>query len=263
MKTLRKTDFRETERQIRAADDGDMWRGHIRSAIARGLPEFQPALFPHDGHMVLVASGPSLPRFVEDIRKERAQGRPICAVKGAHDFLCEQGIEPDMWVSVEPKARLENVQRKNDRTVYFLASRCNPHLFDWLDDRKVMLFHTYSDRESHIDELKGRQVIGGGTTSGLRACTLAYLMGFKKQILYGFDSCLADDGKTKRFTGEMAGHTVDRIVGGKRFLCNGALAMQADECQMYFQVLPGLEWDVKGDGLIAAIMEERRKRGLQ
>jgi hypothetical protein len=209
----------------------------------------------------MCASGPSLPQFIEEIRAERAKGRPICAVKGAHDLLCEHGIEPDMWVSVEPKARLENVRHKNQRTIYCVASRCNPELFDHLADCKILVFHTYSDQESKLPELAGRQVIGGGTTSGLRAITLGYLLGFKKFILYGYDSCLSADGK-KRFTGEGPGQILDRIVGGRTFFCNGALAMQADECQEYFTIMPDMTWDVKGDGLIAAIMAERKRIGL-
>lgn len=255
---MHQTDYRETLGRLSVTTDGDSWRSHIRSALARNLPEFQPALFPHDGNMVMVASGPSLPQFVEEIRQERENGRPICAVKGAHDFLCEHGIEPDLFVSVEPNFK---PVKPNARTVYFLSSRCSPQLFDLLDGSKVQVFHTYSENEK-MEELAGRIVVGGGTTSGLRAITLAYLMGFKNFTLYGYDSCNGPDGKTKRFSGEQSGMVVDRIVGGRTFYCNGAMAMQADEFQMYYKVLQGLSLDIKGDGLLAAIVKERRLRGL-
>lgn len=265
MEALRKTDYRETEKSIRAADDGENYHSHIKSALARGFPEFQPTLIPHDGSMVMCASGPSIVSFIEEIRAERDNGRPICAINGAHDLLCEHGIEPDLFVSVDPRdSIIQNVQKKNDRTIYYLSSRCSPRLFDWLEDRKVMLFHSYSVREGHLPEMAGRTLVGGGTTSGLRGVTIGYLMGFKKFLMYGYDSCL-DENKKKRFnSGVMLPEQItDRIVGGRKFLCNGAMALQADEFQEYYKMLPGLTMDVKGDGLISAIINERKKLGLR
>jgi uncharacterized Rossmann fold enzyme len=254
------TDYRKTEASLPAPADGTE---NIRSALRRNLPEFQPALFPHDGKIVVCGSGPSLPSFIEEIRAERANRRPIIAVKGAHDLLCENGIEPDAFVSCEAKPRLENVQRKNDHTAYFISSRCSPELFDWLKGKKVLMWHSYSDNGvDAMPELAGQQLIGGGTTSGLRAVTLGYLLGFSKFVLYGFDSCLALD-KRKRFnSGVMRPEQiVDRIVRGRRFLCNGAMSMQADEFQEYYKLFPDITFDVKGDGLIAALVSERRRLG--
>ena len=82
---------------VKAAGTPDGIVSNIRSAIARGLPELVPSLIAHDGHMVVVGSGPSMPSQIENIRAERARGRPIFAVKGAHDFLCKNGIQPDLW----------------------------------------------------------------------------------------------------------------------------------------------------------------------
>jgi uncharacterized Rossmann fold enzyme len=259
MEALR-TDYRATEANLPPPPDP---RENILACLARGLPEFQPALLPHDGNIVVCGSGPSLPSFIEDIRAEREKRRPIIAVKGAHDLLCANGIQPDMFVSCEAKPRLENVQRKNQKTVYMLSSRCAPELFDWLEDHKVIVWHSYAEQDAQINELSGRNLIGGGTTSGLRAVTLAYLLGFHKVTLYGFDSCLAGDKRKRYDSGVMADHQiVDRIVYGRRFLCNGALSMQADEFQEYYKILPDVTFDVKGDGLIAAIVAERKRRGL-
>src|SRR6476646_5755801 len=163
----------------------------IKAAAARGLPEFTPALVSHDGTMVVVGSGPSLPTFIEEIKEERKKGRPICAVKGAHDFLCENGLEPDLFVSVEPRDRRHNVRKRNAHTVYLLASRVAPEMFDYLEQCKVMIWHSWG-KEDEIQALKDSQqkyAVGGGSTSGLRAISLCYQMGFRNFVLYGFDSC--------------------------------------------------------------------------
>lgn len=255
------TDYRRTQDALPAPADP---RENILACLKRGLPEFQPAFFRHDGTFVVCGSGPSLPSFIDELRDERKKRRPICAAKGAHDLLCENGIEPDIFVSVEAKPRLDNVKHKNQHTLYLISSRCSPELFDWLSDCKVLTFHSYSDKEAVIPELSGQQLIGGGTTSGLRAVSLGYLMGFGRFVLYGFDSCLSLD-KRKRFnSGQMRQEqTVDRIIRGRRFLCNGAMALQADEFQEYYRMFPDVTFDVKGDGLIAAVLAERARLGLR
>jgi len=179
-------------------------------------------------------------------------------------LLCEHGIEPDVFVSCEAKPRLENVQRKNERTLYLLSSRCSPELYDWLEDRKIVIWHPYVETGIH-PELSGRHLIGGGTTSGLRAITLAYVMGFSKFVLYGYDSCLDLKTKKKRYdSGSMNPEQwQDRIIRGRRFICNAAMAMQADEVQEYYKICPELSLDVKGDGLLAAVIAERRRMGLR
>lgn len=229
----------------------------------RGLPELSPALVSHDGTMVMVGSGPSLPTMLDEIRLERAKGRPICAIKGAHDYLCANGLEPDLFVSVEPRDRRGNVKLKNDHTVYLLASRVAPEVFDHLADKKVMLWHSWG-HESEIETVKqhSRLAIGGGSTSGLRAIAVGYLFfGFRNFVLYGYDSCNAPDG-TKRFDGSQTGVTTDVIVGDRTFTCNMAMAAQAQEFQLCtYGLFSDIHLDAKGDGLIAAILAERTRLG--
>ena len=97
----------------------------------------------------------------------------------------------------------------------------------------------------------------------MRAINIGYVLGFRKFILYGYDSCIREDG-TKRFTGEKAGKTIDIYVGEaphrKKFVSNMAMAQQANEFQLVFSVMPDITLDVKGDGLIAEIMRVRECR---
>lgn len=241
------------------------------SAIARnsqrGLPELSPAIVAHDGTMILVGSGPSLPTFIDEIREQKAKGRPICAIKGAHDYLIENGITPDLFVSVEPRDRRGNVKLKNQDTIYLLASRVSPEVFDHLSDCKVMIWHSWG-HATEIEEVQKytKLAIGGGSTSGLRAIAVCYLfLGFRNFILYGYDSCNAPDG-TKRFDGSQTGVTTDVIIGEgehkKTFICNMAMAAQANEFQTCtYGLLPNIHIEARGNGLIAAILEERKRQG--
>ena len=236
-------------------------RANIQSALARNLPEIVPALVSHDGTMLCVGSGPSMPDFITEIRDEHEKGRPIFAVKGAHDYLCRQGLPPDLWLCVDPRDRSDLLQEANDVTTYLVSSRCDPSMFEALKNRRVMVMHAWAEEEQ-CPEYKGKFMIGGGSTSGLRAVTTGYVMGYRNFILYGYDSCLSKDKTQKRFTGEGPGQIFDVIVGGKRFWTNGAMAKQAHEFQDYYAVLDGIHMTARGDGLIAAIIQTRQERGF-
>jgi uncharacterized Rossmann fold enzyme len=242
---------------VQAAGSEEELCSNIRSALARGLPEFQYSPVIHDGTFVCVGSGWSMPDHIEAIKAHRDAGHTIVAIKAAHDFLVENGVEPDLYVNLDPRDRRSGVQRLNDRTTYLIASRCSPDMFDHVAGRKVMLWHAYSSDEQNA--IGKRLLVGGGTTSGLRAINIGYLLGFKKFELYGYDSCNREDG-TKRFTGELTGKTIDVFVGGpfgKRFICNMAMAAQANEFQKLFDIMPDALITAHGPGLIAEIMRQR------
>lgn len=235
---------------------------HIESSIARQLPELQPAICAHDGYMVIVGSGPSLAGFADEIKAEQAKGRPIWAVKGAHDWLIDNGIQPDVFLSIEPRDRRNNLQRANENTVYLLASRVCPEVFDHLAGKNVMIWHCASSDDENAVLMKHRKYgIGGMSTSGLRAVHVGVHQGYRNFVMYGMDSCNAPDGITKRIDGSLTGQQQDVIVGGRKFICNVAMAKQAFDFQYLYALLPGIHIEVKGDGLLAAINALRRKEG--
>ena len=252
--------MKKLELTVQAAGTPEELCSNIRSALARGLPELTPAPTSHDGTFVCVASGWSMPSFIDEIRAQREMGRPIVAIKAAHDFLCDHGITPDIWVNLDPRDRTSGIQKANDHTVYFVASRCPPITFDHLKGRKIILWHSWSDGAEYKALPGGKLAVGGGTTSGMRAINIGYLLGYRKFVLYGYDSCNDAEGK-KRFTGEMTGPTLDVYVGAekRKFTCNAAMAQQANEFQMLYAVMPDITVEAKGPGLIAAIIDERKR----
>jgi hypothetical protein len=255
--------MRPLEVHVQVAGTPTSIRANVQAALARNLPELAPSPIIHDGTMICVGSGPSMPSMVEAIRAEREAGRPILAVKGAHDFLCRHELPPDLWLCVDPRDRSSLLAEANDFTTYLLSSRCDASMFDALAARRVLLCHTWGEVED-CPEYRGKLLLGGGSTSGLRAVTVAYVLGFRKVVLYGYDSCLAPDKRTKRFTGEGVPEegVLDVIVGGQRFWANGAMAKQAMDFQDIYKVMPDIHLDVKGGGLLAAILENRREREL-
>lgn len=239
--------------------------GNIEINSRRGLPEFRPAICRNDGTFVIVGSGPSLAGFADEIKAEQDKGRPICAIKGAHDWLMDNGITPDLFFSIDPRDRRNNVQKKNEITHYILSSRCDPIMFDHLKDCNLMILHCLSsDAENKLLLDKGHDLVGGMSTSGLRVINVAYLSGFKKFIMFGMDSCNAADGVTKRIDGSLTGQTTEVTVGGpggRKFICNLAMAKQAEDFQRIYQMMPDITVESRGDGLLTAIIAERKARG--
>ena len=247
---------------VQAAGTEEELCSNIRSALARGLPELTLAPTKHDGNMVLVASGWSMPDYIDEIKAHRKAGRPIVAIKATHDFLVENGVEPDLWINLDPRDRTSGIKHLNDHTTYMPASRCPPSTFDYLKGKKVLLWHSWAPGPEMEAIGSGKLAIGGGTTSGLRAINIGYILGYRNFYMYGYDSCNSPDGR-KKFCGATPGATVDIWVGGptgKKFNCNMAMAQQANEFQKLFEVMPDLNLNVAGPGLIAEIMRVREQR---
>jgi uncharacterized Rossmann fold enzyme len=238
------------------ADDAELY-GNIASACLRGLPVV-PQDEPHDGIAVMVGSGPSLNQF-HGSTFDRPGPRTLVAIKDAHDWLIERGVVPDYAVAIDPQASRAHVfQSPHQRVKYLLASQCHPETFDWLKDYDVRLWHCYV-RQGQQMPPPGTPLIGGGTTSGLRAIVLFYSLGFRQFELYGYDSCLAD-GRL-RMNGDrprQGDDTINEIVvNGKTFHCNPSMTAQATEFQSIFSIMPDIEITIHGGGLLAEIMTAR------
>lgn len=246
----------------------DELRANVVSACARGLVEFWPYT-DSEGYVadsgreaVIVGSSPWLPEHIEEIRAHKARGDAIIAVKGAHNVLVRNGIIPYAAIAVDPQERIRECFEPTDWVTYLIASQCHPAVFDRLKDSKVILWHSSSGAMDGLDDVAGSILVSGGSTSGLRAIYLAYLMGFRRQHLYGFDSCL--QGRQVKVTGEMLAEgkqLIDVWVAGRKFVCNAAMAAQASEFTTCLSNLDGVRVTVYGDGLLAAIAREGARLG--
>jgi len=258
--------MRELDVNVSAFGTSESLKDNIRYALTLGLKELGLSPCKHDGTFVIVGSSPSLKDFTSHISKDQLAGKPICAINGAHDFLIQNRIIPELFLTTDPRPMPQNFKYRNPKTIYMIASRCHKETFESLRGLNVLLWHAWMDRPETDELLDGkRMAIGGGTTSGLRAINVAYVMGFRKFKLYGMDSCL-DENKAKRVDGKPMNDetkTIDVIVGGKSFLCNMAMAQQAQDFQGVYAVMPDITIECFGDGLLSAIIKERKEKGLK
>jgi len=237
---------------------------YMDAAIARGYPQVTEAQAAKTGAILLVASAPSVKGQLELIKKMKAAGSPIVAIKGAHDWLIENGVTPDYALAIDPQEHRIAFYKPQPSVHYMIASQCHPAMFDNLDGYQVTLWHPYVKKGQ--DRPKKSMLIGGGTTSGLRAISLFYVLGYRQFELFGFDSC--NDGELLRVNGDGL-KDGDKLIevkidpDGETFNCNMSMALQAEHFQTYYDYLPDATFNGHGRGLIQAIIKKREQNMME
>jgi uncharacterized Rossmann fold enzyme len=237
---------------------------NMDAAIARGYPQIKEAQPAKTGAILLVASAPSVKGQLELIKKMKAAGSPIVAIKGAHDWLIDNGVIPDYALAIDPQEHRIAFYKPQPNVHYMIASQCHPAMFDNLEGCQVTLWHPYVKKGQ--DRPKNCMLIGGGTTSGLRAISLFYVLGYRQFELFGFDSC--NDGELLRVNGEGL-KDGDKLIEvkidpqGETFYCNTAMALQAEHFQTYYDYLPDATFNGHGRGLIQAIIKKREQNMME
>ena len=242
---------------------------HVKINAKRNLAQLRPHQTQPDTVISLLAGGPSLKDFWGDIEEKWRGGQKIVTVNGTYNECLKRGINPSAQIVTDARDHnLRFVQPVIPTCKYLLASQCHPSLFDAVPPEQIHVWHTpIGDSElTKIveEELHARNQIWypvpGGSTVTLRAMTLLRILGFCKMEIYGFDSCLADDGSHHAYEQkENDGKEViiSVICGGRVFRCHSWMASQAQEFldQMRHLLLDEVEIMVHGDGLIAHILK--------
>lgn len=162
--------------------DVDGRASNFASAMARGYP----VATKNPGHtrkLAIIGSGPSVRDYLDELKSWDGD---IWAVNGAYDYLQDQGIVPHGFVGMDPLPGLaEYVTRPRQETTFYIASFCDPSVFDKLAGHNVVLWHPEDETTPYPD---GHEQVQGGTTVLTRAPFLANLIGWRDITLYGVDS---------------------------------------------------------------------------
>lgn len=166
---------------------------NMRSAIARGLPQVIPCK-PHGHLMSIAGGGPSLADTYEQMSGF------VCAVNGSLKWLLDHDIMPGASYAcgvMDAGAHIADGLIADPRVRYYVASICDPAVFDKLAGCDIRLWHvtpnSTEDPQGVTDVLNmayagNWHAISGGCTMGLRWVNLGYFLGFRKFHLYGMDS---------------------------------------------------------------------------
>lgn len=144
----------------------------------------------------IAGGGPSIRYTVETLRTFRT----VCAAGSAHDWLRAHGVRPRYCLVIDPDPISANYLKNPDPLcTYLIASCCHASVFKALEGYPVIRFHSAGhSAEWYAEEwLKAgyapsdkKPIIGGGPTCGLRAVSIAALLGYRDLHFFGLDSNL-------------------------------------------------------------------------
>lgn len=226
---------------------------NIRKNIARGLPHVAPDSAERGSNvMKLVCYGPSLSETWEDVKVGEGD---IWTVSGANRYLYRRGIQPQFHLAADPREhQAELFTGVCPTTTYLVASRCHRRTFDELSDKRVLLFHVFSEdeRETLDDVAQNEYRVPPAWTIGNTALNIGMLLGYTKFLIYGMDGSFSDDGRQHAddHPNEDPIAITYTVDGGRRFLSSPGHLVAA-ECFIKLMVhQPYGTFEFIGDGLI-------------
>jgi hypothetical protein len=190
---------------------------NVKRNIRRGLQQVVPHQA-NDTEIVLLGGGPSLNDHLADIRRLVAAGAKVATLNGAYNWAVERGLQVGAQIMVDARPFNKRfVEPVQDGCKYFLASQCDPSVYDSLEqqlrsepimvddggghfddmgselpDNRIYQWHTSADfiTEALKEVIDPAWRIWGGSTVLLRGIPLLRTLGFKKFHLFGCDSCI-------------------------------------------------------------------------
>lgn len=220
---------------------------NIKHSLTLPNPLLQ-RLEPHDGVAAVVGGGPSLktsyipPQYT------------IFATNNSWRLLDRF----DYHVMLD--ARPENAQFIPSTGKKFYASQVWPGCIT----EDVTIWHSYADGIQEIikDEPRETVYVGGGSSVGLKTLVIAFLLGYRKIHLYGFDSSYEEDSHHAYPQALNDGERViDVVCNDKEYRAAPWMVTQVEEFKDLAAMLvaEGCEITVHGSGLLPDIAKEMGK----
>jgi len=235
----------------------DTFLDNIKENIKRDVTWFNGGL-PHKGKVIGVCPGPSLEKQLSKIRNRKGE---VWSVNRAYPQLLEKGIVSDAAIFADPHPIINDwIKDRDERTTFYVASQCDPSVFDALEGSNVVLYHLYCEGvEDLLKDIthKPVTVIHGGSSVSLKLMYLAYLLGYRTIDYYGFDGSF--DDQQYSFTEDKNGERLEVYYNNKKFLTTRAYAQQATEFFKQLSLIPDCIVRPHGNGLIPYISTHRKE----
>jgi uncharacterized Rossmann fold enzyme len=206
---------------------------------------------------IIIGGGPSLESELWRVRGHQLSGAFVYATNNTFNYLVENGIQPAAHVMHD--ARPENIEfvpRDNTAPRYY-ASQCSQAVLDAAGEQLICWHpHTETCLEAVGDNPKGQTMVSGGSTVGLNAISLAYILGHRRFLLFGFDSCYVDERHHAYQQALNDGDLVlDVVAEGQKFKAAPWMVQQAEQFMDLAKQLYalGCEIFVYGTGLIPTL----------
>ena len=250
-----------TGHQITKVGELNIEQQKIRENVVVNLKGPWIPVAPHstnDIDFMILGGGPSLNGQLETIKQLRAEGVKLATLNGSYNWALEHGLTPSAQFVVDARPHNARFTRPVvDGCKYFIASQCDPAVFEGLPEDRTYLWHSSTEMiKDLLEHLPLWYGVPGGSTVLTRAICLLRMLGFKRFHLFGCDSCL-EDGKHHAYAQPENDSEVviNTIVGDRVFHCHAWQCMQAQEFIDLITVFGDeIELEVHGDGLLRHIL---------
>lgn len=216
-----------------------------------------PVCDPHDGTAILVGSGPSAADEVLLIQAFAKGGATIFGMNGSVRWLENHAIQPDFGMMLDMReGNRRFVERTAPRFGWLMASHCHPATIAAAET--VQLYH-YGVESLRRHLPAGAPMIGGGPTVGMTAMVMAAALGFRKLVLFGYDSSFRGDQRhlAPQPISEAEAIPMEVHFEGIAYQTNMGMYGQAQAfesvCRALMDQVPGIQIAVRGSGLLPAI----------
>jgi hypothetical protein len=257
----------------------DVILDNIRYSSTLGIPAVGP-METQDIEIMLLAGGPSLNDFQEEIIQQRKDGMKLVTVNGAYNWAQELGLEPSLQFLLDARGfnkRFVEQSELTEKTKFVISSSADPEVFDLVPHDRTFVFHTSVTDEmvpvleecyGPMYEKDGVFPVPGGCTVTLRAIAGLRMLGFYKIHIYGWDGCIMNDLHHAYKQDENESDVLDAV---KLTVARGSayekeftvapwhVAQAMDFKKMAVKILPDVQLNVRGDGLIAYMIETAAK----
>jgi hypothetical protein len=244
----------ETMEQIKA---------NVKANCEAGWDQAQP-YEANDMEIMILGGGWSLPQYLEEIKRKRAEGVKLVTLNGTYNWALEHGLDPSATIIVDSRpfnARFTKPVHSTCR--YLIASQCHPSVLEGLPKDRTLLWHTMYDDIKDIlkDHYTVTYPVPSCTTVLNTSIPLLRMLGFKKFHLYGCDSCLAPDRVTHHAYDQPENNS-DWIVpitvnpGNRLYWGHPWMAAQGQQFMEMLKLMKDeVEIEVYGEGLLKGILE--------
>lgn len=216
--------------------DDDIER-NIRHALSLRLPEADAEPLPL---LRVFANGPSALRAPLD-------GASL-ALNGALGLFPDG---PTFWAACDPQSLVADfVSDPPERTIYYVASKCHPDVFEALKHRDVRLWHP------NDYPIPGKRQVRHGSSVTLTVPNLFRYLGWRRFEFWGWDCCLLDGQHHAVPIGELPDQ-IECKIGERTFATRHAWACEAEEAAFMLQIVD-YEYEIMGDGMVKAYMEDMK-----
>lgn len=245
--------------------DANRMLENARAAMASGFPILQERGRITQQPLLIVGDSPDLHEHLDKIKALKESGVRIMAVKRTHDWLIERGIVPDMAISCDAQANTVDIfKARRQGVTYYCGSVSHPDMWDYMRGFSCVIWHPkLHGFDDATPEWKGVKKVTGGCTTGLRAISLAWILGYRNQILVGFQSCVSSNGVMRETGGKTFAHDEAFPVhyAGQWFWTTANLAQQVQDLMPTLMSCPGIKVDVIGDGALPHVLRTGKAGG--